>query len=43
MRIVIVHARQQRIAMLDAMTGEATDLMLNHKGDEARESFSKLT
>ena len=37
MPIVIVHTRQQRIAMLDAITGEATNLTLNHKGDQARE------
>jgi hypothetical protein len=43
MPIVIVHTRQQRIAMLDAITGEATNLTLNHKGDQVRESFSQLT
>ena len=37
-----LHARQQVLAMLDAVTGEVVQMTLKHEGDNVREFYSKL-
>ena len=37
-----LHARQQTLAMLDTITGEAVNLTLMHEGDKVREFYSEL-
>jgi hypothetical protein len=39
---VILHARQQVLAMLDTTTGEVVNMILKHEGDNVREFYSKL-
>jgi len=37
-----LHARQQTLAMLDTLTGEAVNRTLLHEGNQVREFYSEL-